>query len=740
METTEPRVHVARAELVLAAGDSAYLRSLPLSPDPLHQLAAAVIDVRPELGERADVCFDLVPLTPARNAHLRRKAMRAAQEEGEGLFAELGRELVGFGRELVGELVPGGGRGDTAQPAARDRGADRPTQTKFDTAEPAFEVQLLLRAESEIPGRAEAHLHQLQAAFDAWRGDNYWRAAGLNLGFAHIGADYWPWRRRFERRWTTGLFRPRKRNIVTASEVSGLLKPPTKHCESLNVRRSGGVVPRLPRELPVYNGQRDVLPIGYATGPDAVERLYGMPLDDLFFSFRIGKSRYGKTETALVQAVSLALAGHGVWFLDPHADGWKRAAPLLTDPEVLARLWEIDLTVRGDDAMIAGYNPLSMAGLTTEHIEDKVDSVVTAVASALSWPDQASRARTILTKAAETLCHLALKLPPEVAPTLFQIPTLLHDEEWRQAVIQLLPAHVRSYWSEVYTKYPAEAAPAVSNIIDRLRSSRTMSAFLGSSATTYDVRTAMDLGKVVFLCTPGGDIGRLASCFLTYDLFRAGRSRIDVAPEGRTRFDAFVDEVTAVDSASKGHLAAILEQLGKYGVRLHAMTQMAQRLSTSTRDALLQNQSLLSSTAGEVDAVRVVTRQWQRHVHPDTVVDLPRYHHIVSATVAGETTTPFRVRGATVDLFAGQHQPDRLHLQRKAIDANLGRQRIGDALTQLESLDARILAAVTSERRSAGPAPGLGSEPDEPVADGGRGSGRITEMHEGADADRSSTG
>ncbi|WP_052745613.1 hypothetical protein [Allosalinactinospora lopnorensis] len=336
-----------------------------------------------------------------------------------------------------------------------------------------------------------------------------------------------------------------------------------------------------------------------------------------------------------------------------------------------------------------------MHGLSVEHVEDKVDAVVTAIASALSWGDQASRARTILTKAVETLCHLALRLPADVAPTLFQIPTLLHDKTWRDTVVQPLPRHIQTYWENIYEKYPAEATPTVTNVIDRLRSSRTLSAFFGSSVSTYDVRVAMDQSRVVFLCTPGGDIDRLLACFLTYDLFRAGRSRADLPPEQRIRFDAFIDEVTAVDGASKGYLAAILEQLGKYGVRLHAMTQMAQRLTKTTRDALLQNQSLLSSTAGEIDAVRVVTRQWQRHVHPDTLLDLPRFHHIVSATVRGQTTTPFRVRGAVLDeLFAEQNRPDRLDMQQKAIDTNLRRRRIRDVLDDLETLDERILSAV----------------------------------------------
>ncbi|GAA1439006.1 hypothetical protein [Nocardiopsis tropica] len=696
--TSEARTHVARAELVLARDAHLALREVPLRPDPLQSIVSAVAAVRHDLGEHAEICLDLSPVTPARVAHLIGQAVQPGGGSGwlGRALSSAGHGLASLLTEVVDEVVPGttAPRPPTPVPGA-DHAVPTGRSTKFVPGEPVFSVQILIRVESEIPGRAQAHLHQIMSALDTYAADNYWKASGLNLGFMHVGSDAWPWRRRFDERVASGRFAPRAENLVTAREIMGLLKPPTRHCHGQNVLRSGGLVPAPPTTLPTYQGQPDVLPLGYARMQDGTERLLGTPLDDLFFSFRTGKSRYGKTEVALVQAVALALSGHGVWFLDPHADGWRRAATMLTSPEVLSRLWEIDLTVRGTDAKVAGYNPLSMHGLGAEHIEDRVDAVVTAIASALSWSDTASRARTILTKACETLCHLGLLLPRQAQPTLFTIPRLLTDTEWRDPLLVFLPASLRRWWKNTFPRYPDEATPTVTNIIDRLAASPTLSAFFGSSHGAYDVRRAMDEGKVVFLCPPGGDVGRIVNCLLVYDLFRAGKSRGDVPPEQRRRYDVMVDELTAIDGASKGHLAAILEQLGKFGIRLHAMTQMAQRLSKHTRDALLQNQSLLSSTAGEVDAARVVTRQWANRVHPDTLVDLPRYHHVVSTTVAGETTQPFRVRGPLLDeIFAEHRHPDRLGLQQRAIDANLKRRRVGEVLEEMDTLETRIHLAL----------------------------------------------
>jgi hypothetical protein len=325
----------------------------------------------------------------------------------------------------------------------------------------------------------------------------------------------------------------------------------------------------------------------------------------------------------------------------------------------------------------------------------RVDAVVTAIASALSWGDSAPRAKTILTKSCETLCHLGLRLPPDCAPTLFQIRTLLDDPDWRETVLPFVSGSLQAYWERTFPRYPAEATPVITIVIERIAASRTLSAFFGASRPAYDVRAAMDGGNIVFVCPPGGDLGRLAACFLIYDLFRGGKSRGDLPAGARRRFDAFIDEVTAVDGAAKGHLAAILEQLAKFGLRLHAMTQMAQRLTPATRDALLQNQSLLSSTAGAIDAVKLIARQWAGQVDAATIAGLPRFHHVVSATVNGEATTPFKVRGALVtDLFADQMYPERLGVQQAAINANLRRRRIGEVLADLGTLDRRILIAL----------------------------------------------
>jgi hypothetical protein len=128
-------------------------------------------------------------------------------------------------------------------------------------------------------------------------------------------------------------------------------------------------------------------------------------------------------------------------------------------------------------------------------------------------------------------------------------------------------------------------------------------------------------------------------------------------------------------------------------VRFVGMTQMALRLSAVTRQALLQNQSMLSTCAADFDEAAFVARRWNGHVTAETIMDLPKYHYIMSIALDGRTTKPFRVRGLPVDqLYSHYNNPDGVPALDAAIDANLARRTVADTLEQLEGLDDAILA------------------------------------------------
>ncbi len=732
-------LYIARAELVLARRDQRPLREVALDPDPLGMIAAACAALDTTAGEQIDMVVDLLPVSGSAVARRRRRLIRTGARRGPSLF---GTPISGAGGGRAGGLdavragVTGasgsggwgsaiqagvtGGTLDGGAGAGRGPAYGRLTPRrdlewevgKYTPAQTVFAVQVLIRAAASHPVRARALLQQLVAAWDAWTGENWWRPVGPRRTRWAPYSNVW-WRRRaFDLRMDRGDFAPaapRWRRWVTADELAPLLKPPTANMTASNVARCGGVVPPAPASLPTFTGQPDVVPVGLVTGGDGRTRLAGVWARDLLFAANFGKAGYGKTELGLVQLVARAFAGEGCWFLDPHGAAVARVLPYLTDPAIADRVWEIRLGTPRMASRIATWNPLSMEGRRLEEVQSVVGAVVGAIASAQGWGESAPRARTILSNAVRTLAQLAWQLcrdgRPDLQPTVFQIRTLLTDETWREKVLAHLPGEILVFWRTAFPSYTPDAITTVTNAIDRLDASLSLRAFLGAPQGGYDVRRAMDEGRIVLLAPSGtGEADRMVASLLIFDLFRAGLSRQDLLDAGKTprTLWAWLDELTAIDGASRGYVAAILEQLRKYQVRLLAMTQMAMRLSESTRYALMNNQSLLSATGADHDEAVYVTRRLPG-ISPETLMGVDRYEYVMSAVVRGTRSTPFRVRGVPIDqVYADHHNPAGLDELRERIDANLGRRPIGEILAAQSSLDGDIRAHLTRPRPAAG--------------------------------------
>lgn len=681
----------ARAELTLAIDSAEPLRNPGLQPDPLAAFARAFRRLRTDLGESASVAVDLMPLTSAERRRMRRRLTRSRQRpEAGGRLEQLRAEiLLGLGHAR-GRQRPARGAPTDWEVAERREGF-RAISSKLLGADPLFALQILIRVRSEIPGRAEAHLQALVSCFEQFSGRNWLRVAGQNLGVAFLGADAFPWRRRrFDRRLDNGLFAPARRSIVGAGEIEALLKPPTVHCRESNVVRSGGVIPPPPKALPEFRGEADLLPLGRVETEDG-PRMAGVRLEDTLFSYFCGRSRFGKTEAALNQFVHLARSGHGCFFLDPHEDAINRVKPYLTD--LSERVIEINVAPRGGEHRQAAWNLFSMEGRGPEDKEARVAAVVDSFASALRWGEINNRALALTTMAAQALVELAMVLPAEAAPTIFQIATLLSDDRWREAVLPFVSEASRSFWTSRFPKLAGAAITPVTNLVDRLRSSTSVTALLGASRSTYDIRAAMDRGMVVLACPAGnGDKDRLVANFLVYDVLEAALSRKDTPPAQRRPFYVFFDEVQTYDGASRGNLAALLEQAAKYGVRAFLLNQNPERLTPSTFDAVTTNRSHLSSAVVNARAAALIAREWAGAVAPQTLTRLERYTYLTSVTLGSQVTPPFLVRGVPLEeLWGDIRNPEAVPALEEEIDRVVGRRPVADTIADLEDLDDRIL-------------------------------------------------
>jgi hypothetical protein len=677
---------VLRTELTLARPSVEPLARLGLDPDPLQPFAAAMASLRPDRGEAASVCLDLLPAAGRRRARLRRRLRREA------------RRLHGERRDLLERLE--GNRRATRSGQGTDELVERRAisgalDAKMRDSGPLFEAQVLLRCQAAERPRAKEAMQGLLAAFEPLAERNWLRPSGLPIpGLAFLGADLLLRRRSFDRRFESGLFRPARRTILTARELAGFLKPPTAHCVSENVLRSGALLSP-PPPLPTFKaGEHDLIPLGRVSG-EAGERIVGVRAADTFFTYIAGRSRYGKTETAIAQFVHLVRSGHGGLFLDPHGDGIERALPYLTEPDVAERVVRIDLGP-GASAAQPGWNLFALDAGPRDDVEGRVEAIVDAFASALEWGERSTRAINLTTQAAAALAAIAKVLPPEATPTIFQLPTLLSDAEWRRAVLPFLPRPAQRFWMDRFPLLAPEAITPVTNMVDRLRASTPITTLLGQSRSTFRVRQAMDEGWIVLACPgSGGTRDRLLANLLLFDVLYAARSRADLPPAARKLFWLALDEVQTYDGAASENLAGLLEQSPKFGIRALLLNQNPERLSPATLNALLTNRSHLLGSALNSRAAGLLTKEWGRQTPPEVLTTIDRYRFVAQVTHRGSLSAPFALGGVRVEDALGP--PTKA--QSEGGGGTVATKGAGEVLSHLDTLDDRIHAELRQRSR-----------------------------------------
>lgn len=702
-------VQVVRAELRLARPSSEPLADVPLNPDPLQSFARVIARLDRSHGEQAQIAVDLLPTTPATRRRLRRRLLKEARRRGEHIG---GGETDGLGGILAGGSSQVGRR--RAAEMVQQRAEREEIGQKLLAHEPLFRLQVLIRCSSPERGRAVACLQGLLGCFDGFAGANSLRVVGVRfLGLAFAGSDLPGRRGWFDRRLRTGLFRPARKDYVTAGEIAGLLKPPSVHCAAPEVLRLGPAVYPAPKVLPTFTGQTDLVPLGRVEG-ESGERRVGLRGEDSFFTYIAGRSRWGKTELALTQFLHLVRSGHGGLFLDPHQDAVTRVKSCLTEPEFAERIIELDLVGPRSRQGQPGWNLFAARGLSPEDAERRVEAIVDSFASALQWGERNNRALTLTTQATAALIELAAVLPDGLQPTIFQIPSILGNEEWLQAALPFLSMPRRQFFTERFPRLSEDAITPVTNLIDRLRSSTQLAALLGAQNSTYDIARAMNERKIVLAC-PGADGAKdkLVANLLVFDLLHGAKSRASLPPEKRLPFYVFLDEVQTYDGASNGTLASMLEQTAKYGVRGFLLNQNPDRLTGDTLNALTTNRSHLITTALNAHAAGMIAREWGGDPPASAIIGLPRRTFIAQVTHQGQLTRPFLFGNESVETaFADSFHPEALTEIQPTIDTASGRTPAAETVGALDFLDERIRQHLEGNKGAAQRGPD--DDPDEP--------------------------
>ena len=310
----------------------------------------------------------------------------------------------------------------------------------------------------------------------------------------------------------------------------------------------------------------------------------------------LGKTGMGKSTLLANIVISDICAGEGVAVIDPHGALVEELLDYIPDD----RVDDVIYFNATDAERPVPFNPLVSTGQAFHHL---VASGIIAMMKKV-WGDSWGP------RLEHVLRYTLLTLLARPGSTLLHVPRLLLDADWRTRVVAALPeTHLQTFWRKEFGAYSAsfrnEAIAPVLNKVGQFMASGLMRAIVGQAENTFDLRQAMDEGKILLVNLAKGRIGEDASALLgamlVTQIWLAALSRQDIPEGARRDFFLTVAEAHSIATAS---FADMLSETRKYRLNLTLAHQYLDQLDPALRAAVLGNVgTLIAFRTGAEDAV-----------------------------------------------------------------------------------------------------------------------------------------
>ena len=466
-----------------------------------------------------------------------------------------------------------------------------------------------------------------------------------------------------------------------------------------------------------------LMPIGVVSEKGR-ERLVGIPWGgdtDASVDWTVGATGSGKTWHATSRVIAVAEAGRGFLYLDPHRNAVVDIKRYLAARHA-DRILEIDLQavdVRGEPVS-AGWNPLDLTVVPAQMRKARIDNLKDMLPAAL-FPDyvgssaKAPQTATIIRKTVECLLHLNYHLPPQLQANIFCMENLLLDEEWRNLAVARLPDRDQKWWHHTYPmivgdKGPLSAAlkPAL-NALEQWKTKDRVQALLGASQSTVRWRDIIDGGKIllVVLNNDGSETDNLLARLMVGEMVTAFKERSLTHQNGEPvrPFHLFLDEFQSYASVLEAHAAVFVQELRKYGAKVHVINQSPSALSPKTREMLLANLTHLfagrvGSPADAKNLAEAMGGQQPTGQHGDDhhgpapvegrdLLGMPRWHFTCQITLNGKPSPAFQLKGIDANKTWAHLRSDQQITQQ--ITENTGLEPVDKRLDHYDTLPERIV-------------------------------------------------
>ncbi|MBI4185619.1 type IV secretion system DNA-binding domain-containing protein [Candidatus Berkelbacteria bacterium] len=422
---------------------------------------------------------------------------------------------------------------------------------------------------------------------------------------------------------------------MNTEELASVYHLPASTVETPNIAWAGSKKGEPPANLPLKGKTVDDDTTFFGTTDFRnFKELFGIRKKDRrLHMYTIGKTGTGKSTLLQNMIIDDIQKGRGVGVVDPHG---QLVADIL-ERIPAHRINDVVYFNPADREFPIGFNILENV---EPDLRNVVASGVVGIFKKLFAESWGPRLEYILRNAI-----LALLYYPET--TMLGVNRLLVDDEYRSRIVRkVTDPIVRDFFLEEYDKYDPkfrrEAISSIQNKIGQFLSSTTIRNIIGQPKSAFDMRSAMDEGKILLMDLSIGKIGEdnaamLGSMMIT-KIQLAAMSRANVQEEDRPDFYLYVDEFQNFATES---FAVILSEARKYHLNLVLTNQYISQMPEEVAHAVFGNVgTIISFRVGAQDASGLV-REFEPVFEAIDLVNLDNHHIYVKMAIDGVTRPAF---------------------------------------------------------------------------------------------------
>jgi hypothetical protein len=431
----------------------------------------------------------------------------------------------------------------------------------------------------------------------------------------------------------------KNKTILNVEELSSLFHFPNKNIETPNINWL------MSKDSPAANwissdiGTKDAIWLGNNYYRGNSKRICFKREDRRKHSYILGQTGSGKSRLLLRMMYQDMMNGDGLCFIDPH--GSTAEALLQRVPH--ERIEDVIYLSAADFERPFGFNLMEF---NTEQDKHMVINGFIELLKKMYDPHNQGIVGPILERAFRNSMLTAMSVK---GSTLLEVLRIMTDDKWvNEKWLPLVKDElVKRYWTDQIAKtnefHKSETLGYLTSKFDRFVTNLAMRNIICQSTSSFNMREAMDSGKIIIVNLAKGLMGEENAQFLGLlmipKIVSAALSREDIMnEEDRRDFFFYVDEFQNFASES---FASILSEARKYHLNLTVANQYIAQLDDKVKTAVFGNVgSLLIARCGPEDA-KFLEAQFQPTFSAEDIQNQPNQHYYTKLMTDERYPAPF---------------------------------------------------------------------------------------------------